>query len=138
MENPFFAMLESVNTDQASIGNMQITDANATDIDVNIEQNVYKACNSVLGHAATALENYISSNSGNVTSTVQAKIDSLQAIYQEDSSVTQTNESTSDNAVQAAQTQAGQDGTNLSNKVQLAQTLISVTSTIAGLLGHAY
>jgi hypothetical protein len=133
--NFLYAMLNAVNKDQQTMQWQEISDSSTTTANAQIEENYYKTWDGILQSIAGS----ISKEAGNSSDpNQQAKLQSLQAKYQADSTEAQTQQNVCDGATQAAQQTVGQDGSNLQNQAQLASTLNSVASNMASLLGHAY
>jgi hypothetical protein len=123
-----YALLNATVEAQDILGNKQITDSNAGIVANDLLTTQYDASTEVLNQDTDTAQSTNSSSSFNEANQV----------YQNDSATCQTGQSNANTAVQSSQTQVSQDGTNLSNLVSLASTIISIGGFVANLIGHAY
>lgn len=141
--NFMFALLNAVANDQDSLSWQEVTDAKTTTNNTNIEDAIYQFTRDQLKTDASNLNNYINQhtktlNGTQVNQKVLQRINELNTTYQKDSTNAQSIQNQADSMVQGSQTQAGQDGQNLSTKAQLAQTMTSILSTLASILMQRY
>lgn len=128
-----FALLNAVNNDQNTEQWLQIADSEMTSNDANIEATCYNMWNTALQDIASNVSTAATNGSNpNTDLTI------YQQDYQVASTMAQTTETSMDGATQSAQQAVGQDGTNLQNQAQLAQTLNSIGSQVANMISHAY
>ena len=130
-----FALLNAVNNDQNTEQWLQIADSEMTSNDANIEATCYNQWNNALNVIAAVVNGYAA---GATDTSVKNKLTEAQQQYQVASTMAQTTETQMDGATQSAQQAVGQDGTNLQNQAQLAQTLTSIGSQVANMISHAY
>jgi hypothetical protein len=130
-----FALLNAVNNDQNTEQWLQIADSEMTSNDANIESTCYNQWNSALKVIASVV-NMFAAEATNTT--FKNDLTEAQQQYQVASTTAQTTETQMDGATQSAQQSVGQDGTNLQNQAQLAQTLTSIGSQVANMISHAY
>lgn len=134
--NFMFALLNAVNNDQNTEQWLQISDSNVTSQDAALEQDCYTSWNAALQRVSSEVQ--AQAANGGTSSNANPALTEAQSIYQTDSTLAQTNETCMDGATQSAQQAVGQDGTNLQNQAQLAQTLNSIGQQMSGMISHAY
>lgn len=123
-----YALLNATVTFQDVLGNKQGTDSEAGIVATDLLSVEYELSVEVLEEDTAAVQEASGSDAFNLANQV----------YQNDSAVCQTGQNNANTAVQQSQTQVSQSGTNLSNLVSLATTLIQIGQYVAGLIGQAY
>ncbi len=126
-DNFQYALLDATVLNQDILGNKQITDSTAGETANDLLVTEYNASVTVLGE-----------DTENAQTASSSKFNEKNQIYQNDSAVCQTGQSNASTAVQSSQTQVSQDGTNLSDLVSLASTIITIGGYVANLIGTAY
>jgi hypothetical protein len=127
-DNFQYALLDATVLNQDILGNKQITDSTAGEIANDLLVTEYDASVAVLNEDTKNAQNASSGNDFNEQN----------QIYQNDSAVCQTGQSNASTAVQSSQTQVSQDGTNLSDLISLASTIITIGGYVANLINTAY
>ena len=127
-DNFQYALLDATVLNQDILGDKQITDSDAGVVANNLLTTIYDASVEVL---AVDTENAQNAGGGN-------DFNEQNQIYQNDSAVCQTGQSNASTATQSSQTQVSQSGTNLSDLVSLASTIITIGGYVANLIGQAY
>jgi len=123
-----YAIMNAVENDQNTTQKQEVTDAQTTINDTQMESAYYQAWDNILQQDATAIKNA----NGNTTTTPE-----LQAQYSTDSTTAQSQQNMCDSATQASQTAVGQDGTNLSNMAQIASAATSIASNMAQVISSS-
>lgn len=126
-DNFQYALLDATVLNQDILGNKQITDSTAGEIANDLLVTEYDASVAVLNEDTNIAQTGHSSD-----------FNENNQIYQNDSAVCQTGQSNASTAVQSSQTQVSQDGTNLSDLISLASTIITIGGYVANLISTAY
>lgn len=130
--------------DQSSLSQMQIIDGDSALLFTQIEEQIYSVQNGPNGSMSWdnwEIGNYAGQMQNAGTATRQklgAKISEWQSKFSAAQSTAQSNESQADTLVQNAQTQTGQDSSNLQQKTQLAQSINMIGSFLANILAQHY
>lgn len=137
MGNFQFELVTATIRSQTTLSNKQNSDSGSSVVANALLQNEYNEATTVLNTDQQTTEAN-SPSSGNWNSTQTNAFNSNNAIYQNDSAISQTGESNASTATQQLQTQISTDATNLSNLVSLAQTIIAIGGYTAQLISSAY
>lgn len=124
-----YALLDSIVEAQDILSDKQSTDSEAGIIANNLLTAQYDASTEVLNQ---------DTENAQAVSDDSDKFNAENQIYQNDSATAQTGQNNASTATQNLQTQVSQDGTNLSNLVSLASSLITIGGYVSNLIGHAY
>jgi len=119
-----YAIMNAVENDQNTTQKQEITDAQSTINDTQMESAYYQAWDSILQQDASAIAKNPSDTA-------------LNSQYSTDSTTAQSQQNMCDAATQASQTAVGQDGTNLSNMAQIATAATSIASNMAQVISSS-
>ncbi|MGE0631434.1 MAG: hypothetical protein AB7H48_02205 [Parachlamydiales bacterium] len=143
-ESFLYMIYSAMSNDQSSLSQMQIIDGDSALLFTQIEEQIYSAQNGKGGamyHANSRIAYYAGKMQNDNTAQRQkdgASISKWQSAFSADQSTAQSNESQADTLVQNAQTQTGQDSSNLQQKTQLAQSINMIGSFLANILAQHY
>jgi ATP/maltotriose-dependent transcriptional regulator MalT len=143
-ESFLYMIYSAMANDQSSLSQMQIIDGDSALLFTQIEEQIYSAQNGKGGamyHANSEIAKYAGWMQGGNTAQRQewgAEISKWQSAFSSAQSTAQSNESQADTLVQNAQTQTGQDSSNLQQKTQLAQSINMIGSFLANILAQHY
>ncbi len=133
------ALVNATAVEQNVLTNKQDTDANSGSLASTLLTSEYDASSTVetddidiVNSAGTA------GNDGGWTQTDTNNYNSANQLYQNDTTVAETGQNNANTAVNSTQLQVGQDGTNLSNFLSLANILVSIGSYVSSLLTTKY
>jgi hypothetical protein len=138
-------LIEAMANDQSSLSLQTLTDEQTTELDTQMEAqmcayqigphgsiaNAEAEINKYVGQLQTATN---ATQRGNIS----AKITYWQSVFQNAQTTYTTNQNQAGTAVQDAQTQTGQDSSNLQQKAQLAQAVTTISSYCGNLLAAHY
>ncbi len=133
-----FTLLNATVRSQEVLGEKQSTSSDSSILATDLLTVEYDESTTVLQNDTDDIVDYANSVGSEWSSSETTEFNVLNQTYQNDSAVCQTGQSNADTAVQTAQTQSSQDGTNLSNLVSLSSTLITIGQYVAGLIGQSY
>lgn len=132
-----YALMKAMEKDQATMEQMQITDAQTTELDATIETNLYTYYNAQLQKYADGVAWWDSPDGQKQDKKHwQANAAADQAEYNKYAAEEQSAAGQQDGGVQAAQGQTSTDASNLQMKVQLAQGVESILAALSSLLGR--
>ncbi|MBS0651192.1 MAG: hypothetical protein JSR93_08520 [Verrucomicrobia bacterium] len=143
-ESFLYMIYSAMANDQSSLSQMQIIDGDSALLFTQVEEQIYSAQNGpggAMSHANSEIAKYAAWMQGGDTSQRQkwgAEISKWQSAFSAAQSTAQSNESQADTLVQNAQTQTGQDSSNLQQKTQLAQSINMIGSFLANILAQHY
>lgn len=138
-ENYLLAVMEAVTYATNAGSNQELSDGNATTLDMHIEQSQYNNWMNVLEQDAKNVQywaNQVADNPNNKSDA--AKLTAAQTIYQNDSTSQQAETQRSDSATQSMQNQVGQDSSSIQQRVQLESAVNQVSQTLSSALAQGY
>ncbi len=138
MENYLLLVMNAVDRSVAAGNNQMISDAQATKLDINIEENEYNIYTAKID-AAQVKVNTAATNVGNNPKSQKdaAALTAAQTAFQNTETEEQTYTQQADSAVQAQQNQTGQDSSTLQQKVQLEAAINQILGTLTSALSSS-
>lgn len=144
MASFLYMIYSAMANDQSSLSQMQIVDGNSALLFTQIEEQIYSVQNGTNGSMYKDNANiswYASHDQTATTNTRQkygTEISYWQSKFSQAQTTAQNDEGQADTLVQNAQTQTGQDSSNLQQKTQLAQSINMIGSFLANILAQHY
>jgi hypothetical protein len=136
MSNYLLEVMEAVTLATAVGSNQQLSDAQASTLDVKIEQQVVNTWKTQLYQYTKQVTDWAQKCADNPTNkSYQDELAKAQARLSQAQTQQQTDTQSADSGTQAEQNQTGQDSSNLQQKVQLEAAINSVSQTLASALG---
>jgi hypothetical protein len=136
LESFLLAMMKALENDNASLSHMEEVDAKTTLHNVSIQEDIYNFYNQMMQTAADDIYAWAGKVGDNKYKDAAAMVQYYQSVFSEDSSQAQGSESSQSGLIDSSKQQATSDAQNLSMKVQMAQQMMTVLSSLSGMLGR--